>query len=294
MFRTKDLHMMTKIKNYTKRSANRQHLIWQLPLIICMLAFGILTMAQYQSHLNHNGLENESDTNLAQIIKSVSDRNAVLHDELDALTAELNTLKASISNEEALVATLTANIDTIKAAIGFEEVSGSGITLTITETANLIYKDIIDIVNELMNSGAEAVCINNVRVTSRTQISQGSRTRTVAVDDGQGNITHQEATDETILLNGKELASPIIIKAIGNPATLETALTYPGGILEGLTTLIKIQTSIKQSATLVIPTAEIKEFEHAAPATEGSSTDTPPVNPDDLQQPENGNPEDVF
>lgn len=76
--------------------------------------------------------------------------------------------------------------------------------------------DILKIVNELKNAGAEAISINGQRVILTTSIICG------------GN---------TININGERIGSPFEIKAIGLPESLAN-LKRPGGylsILEGRT-----------------------------------------------------------
>ena len=72
-------------------------------------------------------------------------------------------------------------------------------------------EDLLYIVNELFNSGADAISINDQRIVSTTSI----------VCDG--NI---------IRINGKMVGVPITIKAIGFPERMEYALSRPGGYLQ--------------------------------------------------------------
>ena len=105
--------------------------------------------------------------------------------------------------------------------IGLSEVTGPGIIITITDSdidpdkvANssdlLVHdKDILLIVNELKNAGAEAISINEQRVILTTPIICG------------GNI---------ININGERIGAPFEIKAIGYPEALAN-LARPEGIL---------------------------------------------------------------
>ena len=72
-------------------------------------------------------------------------------------------------------------------------------------------EDLLYIVNELFNSGADAVSINNQRIVSTTSI----------ICDG--NI---------IRINGEMVGVPITIKAVGSPERMEGALNRPGGYLQ--------------------------------------------------------------
>ena len=96
------------------------------------------------------------------------------------------------------------------AVIGTTEVTGKGIIVTLSDNKNvssdnielldnisnyLIHdSDLLRIVNELKNAGAEAISINEERITNQTSITC------------DGNV---------ILVNGNKISSPFIIKASG-------------------------------------------------------------------------------
>jgi uncharacterized protein YlxW (UPF0749 family) len=71
--------------------------------------------------------------------------------------------------------------------------------------------DILNIVNELRAAGAEAISINDERVTATSNIRCGG---------------------PTINIDGKRHAVPFVIKAIGNPRTLEAGATAPSGYID--------------------------------------------------------------
>ena len=108
--------------------------------------------------------------------------------------------------------------------IGLTDVKGPGVTITLTDSkidpetvlnpnALLLHDmDILSIVNELRNTGAEAISINDQRVITTTSIKCG------------GAI---------ININGERIGAPFIIKAIGLPENLAN-LDRPGGYLDNL------------------------------------------------------------
>lgn len=71
--------------------------------------------------------------------------------------------------------------------------------------------DLTYIINELFNAGADAIAINDQRITSKTSILC------------DGNI---------IRINGEMVSVPITIQAIGYPERMHYALSRPGGYLE--------------------------------------------------------------
>lgn len=126
--------------------------------------------------------------------------------------------------------------------IGLSEVKGAGVIINVTDSdidpttvlnsSDLLVHDIdiLKIVNELKNAGAETISINGQRIVSTTSIICG------------GNI---------ININGERIGSPFEIKAIGLPETLAN-LSRPGGYLSNLEER-KIKVSLKKSNDIVIP-----------------------------------------
>lgn len=108
--------------------------------------------------------------------------------------------------------------------MGLTEVSGQGLVITLDENREvnseevlnisgyLVHEeDLLYIVNELFNSGADAVSINEQRIVNTTAIQC------------DGNI---------IRINGEMVGVPITIKAVGFPKRMEYALARPGGYLQ--------------------------------------------------------------
>lgn len=153
---------------------------------------------------------------------------------------------------EKAISTATANNSELEEAknqivegnkiIGLTEVKGPGVIINVADSeldsslsadpSRLLVhdKDILCIVNELKNAGAEAIAINGQRVISTTAIICG------------GNI---------ININGERIGSPFTIQAIGLPETLAN-LDRPGGYLKDLRER-KIQVDLKKSNNITIP-----------------------------------------
>lgn len=138
--------------------------------------------------------------------------------------------KVATKNDESSLE-LQKELNTYNSLIGAIDVKGKGLIITIADNANatsenigildnisnyLIHDtDLIDLVNELKNAGAEAISINDERIINSTSITC------------DGNV---------IIINGQKVSSPFIIKAIGSAETMLGAIRRPGGylkILEG-------------------------------------------------------------
>ena len=102
--------------------------------------------------------------------------------------------------------------------LGLTDVTGEGVIVTLKDNDKVTasttlgdiseyivhYSDILGIVNELKNAGAEAISVNDQRITSISAITC------------EGNI---------ISVNGEKVSSPFVIKAIGSQTQLINTLS---------------------------------------------------------------------
>lgn len=140
-----------------------------------------------------------------------------------------------------------AEIKENRKLLGLTEVTGQGFIIKLddnrqinsSEVLNvsdyLVHEgDLLYIVNELFNAGADAIAINDQRVTSKTSI----------ICDG--NI---------IRINGEIVSVPITIQAIGYPERMYYALKRPGGYLEVLANA-GVQVYVQKSEKITLPKYE--------------------------------------
>ena len=142
---------------------------------------------------------------------------------------------------------LQKELKTLNSLIGSIDVRGKGIIITIADNNNvtsenigvfenisnyLIHdKDVLMIVNELKNAGAEAISINGERIISTTAITC------------DGNV---------ILINDNKISSPFEIKVIGSPEALLGAIKRPGGYLEQELESYGLVKSVEKAAAIII------------------------------------------
>lgn len=162
--------------------------------------------------------------------------------ERDDLRSEVTTLRAQLG-ETGTTPEQGTLLKQIQLVAGFAPGTGPGIQVTLDdsqrasqggENPNLFLlhdDDILRVVNELTAAGAEAIAINGQRNIATTEI---------------------RCAGPVISVNNTRVAPPIQIVAIGDPATLESALRMRGGVLEILTA-IGIQVQIQRSEGLRVP-----------------------------------------
>lgn len=191
-----------------------------------------------------------------------------LQAEKDAQTDLIEELEGKI--EEYEQAEVDKNIyakniyeDTLKYKMlgGYLDVKGPGIVLKIEDPpADIQYGEGYNIVDELdlilqiisiLNAAdAEAISINDQRYTTYTEIVRAA---------------------DHIEINGVSTSSPIIIKAIGNPDTLESALEIKQGIVWQLRNYDYL-VNLRQDKNIEIPKyRNVKDFIYGDPVEEDSN-----------------------
>lgn len=211
--------------------------------VMCFtLTLGICVQVRTVKSSNATVSQNYEENNLRAEVLKYKERYDNKYKELEKAEQELeNQRQNSTQNNESL----TKKEEEIKQGnkmIGFTDVSGPGVTITLSDSKKdsssvlnasilLVHDaDVLSVINELKNAGAEAISINDQRLVPTSSIVCG------------GNI---------IEINGEKVGAPFTIKAIGLPEQL-SALSRQGGYLEILKTA-SIGVELKKSNNITIP-----------------------------------------
>lgn len=202
----------------------------QLALTIVCVALGALLMIQFRTQGNiAKSLLAESATDHTTIISNLYESNLTLRREVGKLTAQ--SWEYEREHDEGKLNDMVQELNQLRILTGQSEVTGPGVQLTVQ--ARLRAEDVLDLINELRNAGAEALTVGDQRVVART-----------AVRTYHGQI----------VVNDTVVESPFVFRAIGNPETLDRALTRKGGLLAYLQNAYPAATiSLSQESSLVLP-----------------------------------------
>ena len=140
-------------------------------------------------------------------------------------------------------ASVVSDINLLKQRAGLTDVTGPGVIITINdskipvkdnENPNLYLihdEDLLRVLNELRAGGAEAIAVNDQRLTGTSEV---------------------RCAGPTVMVNGKVFGPPFVIKAIGDPKTLSAALTMRGGVVESLK-YWGIELKIQEVDQMIVP-----------------------------------------
>ena len=211
--------------------------------IMCFaLTLGICVQIRTVKGTNTTVSNNYEENNLRAEVLRYKERYDNKYKELEKAEKELEKERQNSTKDNSALEEKEAEITVGNKMIGLTDVTGAGVIVTLSDSKKdsssvlnpstlLVHDvDILSVVNELKNAGAEAISINDQRIVPTTGISCG------------GNI---------IDINGEKVGAPFVIKAIGLPEQL-AGLSRQGGYLE-LLRGYSVEAELKKSNNITIP-----------------------------------------
>ena len=197
-----------------------------------------------------------SKNEIASITKEKEDLESLIKEKEEEIKRIEN-----IKDRDSVYSILNEELDKSKAASGFSDMEGPGIVIMMQDNQaaeivgydindDVIHDiDILNILNNLREAGAEAISINGQRIMPMSEIKCGG---------------------PTIKINGRSLATPFLIKAIGNPKTLYASINAPGTYGYKLKHLyeINVETNIEDKIKISAYSGKFN-FRYANPIKEG-------------------------
>jgi uncharacterized protein YlxW (UPF0749 family) len=246
------------VNPFVSRITNNQ--TWVLPvsalslvlgfMIVMVSASGTARLVDPDQRIRLNALENGA---VSQQQQSQMKEQAV---EINNLRKELTTTRnALVAEKNEGMQLLNKNLQEAQSYAGLTELEGPGIVVTLTDATNdeksdtkpdetavpsdvieqekIIHdQDILRVVNEMNAAGAEAISVNNLRLVGTSSI---------------------RCVGPTVLVDAERIASPIKIRAIGDPQTLLGGLKMPGGVVDQLRQVDPKMVSIEPVKDMTLP-----------------------------------------
>ena len=192
-------------------------------LTIMCFVLSIAIVVQINT-VNNNGStigSSQSESNLKAQVLRMKEKYEEEYEWLEKITDELENVRQNVASKNDELKELEDKIKEANLLLGNTDVKGQGVTITLNDgkaEANLFNpetllvhaENVLLVINELKNAGAEAISINDERIVNKTAISC------------DGNV---------IVVNGEKIGTPIVVSAIGPSARLST-LERAGGTLE--------------------------------------------------------------
>lgn len=188
-------------------------------LFATALIFGFILTLQLKSNLSFEGIVTiQQLVNMEKDIQNTSVEKKNLIDSIQDTKSKIDEYNKGIEQKGSIYDSMKTELERVQTIAGLKATQGPGIIVVLTDSTNKLAEgeslqwflihdiDILEVVNELRASGAEEISINGERVMPNTSIRCGG---------------------PTIIIDGKRHAIPFIIRAVGDPKTLEASMLAP-------------------------------------------------------------------
>ena len=211
-------------------------------IAVVFMVLGFMLSVQYKVTVQQRSIRMDRVEDLSERLKAMESENKIL-------LQEINELRKKGADKVA-----DHGLERERLLAGTTEVEGVGIEIvlddsTISKKANenpnlyIIHdEDLLRVLNELRAAGAEAISLNDQRIVAMSEV---------------------RCAGPTVSVNNVRSAPPYVIKAIGAPKTLISALRLRGGVVETFE-FWGIQVKIKAAEKVHIPALKApRNFEYA-------------------------------
>ena len=205
---------------------------------------------QYRSVLKYKTQGEASVQSMAenklrdQVLREQENYNKLLL-QLKVTESNLETLRKNAASNSDEAIKLEEELSELNRSLGYTDVTGKGLIITLEDSdANssnysndsIIHDlDLVEVINELFNAGANAISVNGQRITALSAINCN------------GNI---------VKINNEKITVPFVIKAIGSPNGLYGTMERPMGYLDIMRRAgIKVTVEKKEKDEIVVPKA---------------------------------------
>jgi uncharacterized protein YlxW (UPF0749 family) len=199
-------------------------------LFVVAMVIGLLLVGQLRSQARPIELSSLSPQDLSGLIEQLQAANVELGDGLDDLRAQIRDYeRAAVEGQSDTVISEEALLG-ISAFGGLVGVEGQGIRILAEGSFDPIA--INDLLHELRNAGAEAIAIDQIRITANSVAVLGT---------------------SAIEIDGVPIGPSFEVAAIGSPDGLQAAIERPGGILSLYEQSIDARFTVSQVERIVLP-----------------------------------------
>lgn len=205
----------------------------QLSLFGVALLIGILLVGQLRSQAPAIELSSLPAQELSTYIETLQQRNVELADGLADLREQIREYEREAARGQSTLTLTQEDLERFQAFAGLMPVIGQGITLQVE--GDFDPTNVNDLVYELRNAGAEAIAVDDIRITARSVAVLGP---------------------DAIQIDGRPIGRYFEIHAIGSPQGLQSAMERPGGILRQLAQAVGATYRIEPETSMVVPATE--------------------------------------
>lgn len=215
---------------------------WRSQLLVAglCLAVGFALVIQVRQ-TQGDELAGLRQDDLVRLLDEITQRNEELAQEGEELRQERDEL---LSGSDA-AGSAEEYLEVQQILAGTAPVEGPGVVVRVESTSEVTAQDMVHVLEELRNAGAEAIELSGVRLVAST---------------------HFLETDGVLMVDGVELGDEHEWRVVGNPDTLAAALGIPGGALASLRSSGATAEVVPRDLVQITAIRTVEDAEFATPA----------------------------
>ena len=189
-----------------KREKKNQIIMTVIIGLVCIVFFAVMFM-QFKTveETDITAIENMRETELRIAISEWKGKYEDTQKQLEANRKSIQEYRERIEKNGEASELVDKDLAESNMLLGKTDVVGEGIVITLNNTpeCSVTYSHLLELVNELHYAGAEAISINDARIV----------------------MSEMAQIDSRMQVSGQRVASPYVIKAIGNQTYLSSTLS---------------------------------------------------------------------
>jgi uncharacterized protein YlxW (UPF0749 family) len=220
----------------------------QVVVAVLLAVLGAAAVTQVRIAGRDDDYAGLRQADLIQALNGLQAASRRAEQDISDLEATRDSLRDSNNKTAIALEQARAELTALGVLAGTLSAHGPGVRITVTvPDSHLSLNNLLDGVEELRDAGAEAMEINDaVRVVAQTSF---------------------ESATGGIDVDGRVLKSPFTIDVIGDPESLATALRFPGGFVDDVSSIDEAEVTIKQSQNIQVTVLrKVAEPQYAEPS----------------------------
>ncbi len=177
---------------------------------VLLAALGFAAIIQVRTNTTDNAYAGYREQDLVNVLSGLAGASQRAQTEINQLESARRQLEASRQAQSAALSAAQKQEQELGILAGLVPVTGPGIRVTVTEGPQHVDVDsVLDTIEELRSAGAEAMQVNGkVRLVAQSSV---------------------QSTPSGLEIDGTQLTSPYVLDVIGEPHTLQGALSLIDG-----------------------------------------------------------------
>ncbi len=210
-----------------KIKMSKEKVVMSITIGIACFALMLVMFMQFKvvKQTDITAIETMKESELRLELKNWNDKYDELNGRYEELTSKIEEYKNEKESDAQTSQLLQTELEQLNEQLGKTDVEGEGIVIQLTDKGgtqlsddvqveNITSTQLLTIINELFSAGAEAISLNEHRITAMTAV--------------------YEIGTEFLKVNGDKISSPYVINAIGDADYLKSAVSGKGGGVDQL------------------------------------------------------------